>query len=517
MAASEDISSSPPQPSEDLPGDQARPTIGPPQPHPETTRARRRERWQRRREPTSSGGESDFWRRERETPQRSEHGDSEDWGTFERFRQFRQTYQSRGHEENDYDQEQERTNAGAPPSWDGTTNFQDYLLRARLWAGTTRAPARTRGPLLLKALVDTPWEDFKYLARDSDWPADHNNAEVLLAKMDTKDYYGEEQRENMLSAFARITFHLRRTKGEAARSFLSKWDNADRKVRDHKVSLPDEYLGFLLITSLQLDSEQIKLLLNFTKGSISTKDVKEWLRTHETNLNLNHLGKDGKDTKKVNATLLTETEILQTEETEEDGEEPALDVLMAALGELSPGENEEEPDATFDEDEAKEILVTMVKNATKQTKVRKNFMDSMKAKKNRDLARGFGAGRDGSIRPGTYKVSIEELKKRTRCRRCDKTGHWSRECPERKRLLPGNDGAKETLWMDTSDEADFLTEACHYMEYLDFENGQNHECHVLESHQEKERTKEAAKSLLESAIRVQQEERGSPSKAWKST
>ena len=168
---------------------------------------------------------------------------------------------------------------------------------------------------MLKALVDTPWEDFKYLARDSDWLADHNNAEVLLAKMDTKDYYGEELRENMLSAFARITFHLRRTKGEAARSFLSKWDNADRKVRDHKVSLPDEYLGFLLITSLQLDSEQIKLLLNFTKGSISTKDVKEWLRTHETNLNLNHLGKDGKDTKKMNATMLTETEILQTEET----------------------------------------------------------------------------------------------------------------------------------------------------------------------------------------------------------
>ena len=69
--------------------------------------------------------------------------------------------------------------------------------------------------------------------------------------------------------------------------------------------------------------------------------------------------------------------------------------------------------------------------------------------------------------------------------------------------------------MDTSDEADFLTEACHYMEYLDFENGQNHECHVLESHHEKERTKEAAKSLLEGAIRAQQEERSSPSKHGK--
>ena len=73
-----------------------------------------------------------------------------------------------------------------------------------------------------------------------------------------------------------------------------------------------------------------------------------------------------KDSKKANATLLIEAEILQTEEAEEDGSEPALDVLLAALGELSPGENEEEQDnTTFDESEAKESLVTMATNATK--------------------------------------------------------------------------------------------------------------------------------------------------------
>lgn len=43
-----------------------------------------------------------------------------------------------------------RTNAGPPPPWDGTEYpFEDYLIRARIWVSTTKAQARTRGPLLL--------------------------------------------------------------------------------------------------------------------------------------------------------------------------------------------------------------------------------------------------------------------------------------------------------------------------------------------------------------------------------
>ena len=44
-------------------------------------------------------------------------------------------------------------------------------------------------------------------------------------------------------------------------------------------------------------------------------------------------------------------------------------------------------------------------------------MYTNKAKKSKELARGFGAGRNGAngqiIRPGNYKLSIEEIKKRT--------------------------------------------------------------------------------------------------------
>ena len=76
----------------------------------------------------SSAGESDPWRRDREAPQRSEHGDSEDWGSFERFKQVEQAHRSRRQENNDYGPEQDRANARVPPSWNGATDFEDYLL-----------------------------------------------------------------------------------------------------------------------------------------------------------------------------------------------------------------------------------------------------------------------------------------------------------------------------------------------------------------------------------------------------
>ena len=163
-----------------------------------------------------------------------ESGNQDQWDNFEKFMRYRERngrYENSGkgkgkggrfRGEDDLD---DRTNAGPAPAWDGTTSFQDYLVRAKIWVSTTRAPSRTRGPLLLKALTDTPFDTFKYLAKDDRWLSSTDNAGSLLKLMDSKDYYGEEEREDMLSAFARLTFHLRR-----GRSLLAKFDSAERKV-----------------------------------------------------------------------------------------------------------------------------------------------------------------------------------------------------------------------------------------------------------------------------------------------
>ena len=84
----------------------------------------------------------------------------------------------------------------------------------------------------------------------------------------------------------------------------------------------------------------------------------------------------------------------------------------------------------FEEDEAAEILATMIRQ-------KETFRESMKEKKDRELSRGYGfAGKNskgkgkgaGFVKPGQYRVSIEEIKRRTRCNNCGVVGHWKKEC-----------------------------------------------------------------------------------------
>lgn len=89
----------------------------------------------------------------------------------------------------------------------------------------------------------------------------------------------------------------------------------------------------------------------------------------------------------------------------------------------------------------------------------RSYAGAMKAKKNRDLARGFGAGRDGMLRPGTYEVSISELKKRTKCNKCGQLGHWARECPSKTKKPLGSSSSESGRSNSTkSKEVNYLAQ-----------------------------------------------------------
>ena len=222
---------------------------------------------------------------------------------------------------------------------------------------------------------------------------------------------------------------------------------AARKVREKGVILPDDYLGFLLVNALQLTSEQIKLLLNYTRGSLKVFEVKAWLRVHETDLDMSTLGNEKKkNTSEVHALDNDPPGLLPDQDYNPDEED-----TLEEGAEVLPDDDETVTEIT--ESEAKEVLMTMIRDKPKN----RTFQGAMKAKKNRDLARGFGAGRDGGLRPGTYKVSIEELKKRTKCHKCSELGHWSRECPNKTRSkTDGKTKDVRHLFSEQPDEAEFL-------------------------------------------------------------
>lgn len=117
---------------------------------------------------------------------------------------------------------------------------------------------------------------------------------------------------------------------------MTRWDTAERKVREHEVKLPQEFLGFLMVNALQLDSEKTKLLLNYTKGALTVADVKEWLRIHETDLDLSHLGTEKKKSTSTSNYLLdydnaSEIQLMDASEYAETESTEPTEVLMAAV------------------------------------------------------------------------------------------------------------------------------------------------------------------------------------------
>ena len=178
----------------------------------------------------------------------------------------------------------------------------------------------------------------------------------------------------MLAACSRITCHLRRAKGEKAQAFMLRWDDAGRRVKEKGVNLPGEYQGFLLVTALQLTSEQIKLLLNYTRGPLQVPDVKAWLRIHETDLDITTLGNDKKKT-------ANEVHAIYEENNQDD--ENAMDFegtrfrtrTRRCCSPMSGGESEGHPTTEITESEAKEVLPTMLKERPRT----RSFQGAMKA------------------------------------------------------------------------------------------------------------------------------------------
>ena len=281
---------------------------------------------------------------------------------------------------------------------------------------------------MLKSLSGTPFESFKHLAKDPNWLQSTTGAEELLDEMAKPEHFGEDQQEHMLTAMSRITFHMKRTKNENWRDYLSRWEVAMRKVAEHKIKLPEAYEGFLLINNLQLSDGETKALLNFTKGDITPPSVREWLRKSETRLSAQDLGSDKKV---VSSVLWTEhdNKVDQHAELEEEVDED-LETMEPLLADLQDGDQFDETE-TLDESEAAGILSTMI-----QAKKKTTYTQALHRKKEKELSRGYGS--KGRPPPRAWKgqisgrVTIEELKKKTRCKICDQVGHWHRECPNKK-------------------------------------------------------------------------------------
>ena len=192
------------------------------------------------------------------------------------------------------------------------------------------------------------------------------------------------------------------------------------------VELPTEALGFLFIRQARVDSDTLERLITITGGDLKLESVIDGMRR----LKMRLMDDDDKSSRRKHLWL---QESINEEPHEPEPEDDELILLEQALQDL---EDSTATSGELTEDNAKEVLMTLIKQKVTHPQ-NLNYRQVQQKKAEFRNARGFRdvhTGGNSSFSGGvgrTVRRDIDQLKRVTRCKSCGEMGHWHRECPRR--------------------------------------------------------------------------------------
>ena len=205
-------------------------------------------------------------------------------------------------------------------------------------------------------------------------------------------------------------FTIRAQEGESLRQWCARagecFDSCSRKSG---VKFPEEAKGWILLNCGGLTSEQRAVILARAQGDLRFDEVSRAMRSCFPDFVV-----PKKRTAAIN--LVEETEVDSHADRPTGPSDGDFNDVEIFLSEHGFGPSEDDPrdsaEVAFDEDEVAEVLASTWKEK--------------RAELNR-LQKGRRFQQASEVRR-SFRVDVEELKRRTKCRRCGKIGHWQKEC-----------------------------------------------------------------------------------------
>lgn len=337
------------------------------------------------------------------------------------------------------------------------------LRKFKLWASARMLTykdlkSEQKGPWLFTLLDGKAWDACEHLSiEDISKPGgDLELWKLLEARFPEKEAY--DQMGEALGA----VFALAANESENLKSWTGRVrDTFEQCRRKGDVTFPAEAKGWILLHCCGMTEEQRAIVKAKTQGKLDFEVVSAALRSCFPDY------KAPSGRKRATAAYVAEASNLGPPATE-DVDEDAFEDVEAFLSEHKVADIMEPEDMPFTEQEAAEALAISWSERRKEiAKVRQ--------------ARQFGTPAHKDRR--SFRVEVEEMKRRTSCNRCGKVGHWARECrapPKDKGQNPrgapaasstgasgSQHGAGYVQWDDNIEEEPSFVGACEVMQATD--------------------------------------------------
>ena len=261
----------------------------------------------------------------------------------------------------------------------------------------TKVPAKAHGAYVYTLLAGKALECVEHLE-----PAEYQKEggeEKLFKLLDAR--FPQQDVSDEMSEVLTEVFSMKALEGESLKVWIARAGELfDKCARKCKVDFPTQARGWLLLNRSGLNEEQKAVVLARSGGSMTKDDIGRAMRSCYPEYTVSK--------RRFGASLVENDEA----EWLNDAADPLDEEVEAFLAEHGSDLQDDDSGEIYEEAEVVEALAVSWKEKRKElTRLQRS--------------RRFGAAQDPRK---SYRVEIEELKKKTKCHKCHQVGHWSREC-----------------------------------------------------------------------------------------
>lgn len=214
--------------------------------------------------------------------------------------------------------------------------------------------------------------------------------------------FPQKDASDEMSEVLQAIFSMQAAEGENLKTWISRatelFDRCQRKVN---VNFPEEARGWLILHRSGLLSEQKAVILARSLGSLKREDIGRSMRSV-------YPGYVVSKRRAAGVSLIEDATSVADDNIDPEDEELLEFEQFIAEHQVTG----DEPEEAFDEPDVAEALAVSWRERRKEMG---QLQRARKFKQAQDVRRSF-------------KVEIEELKRRVKCNKCGAVGHWAREC-----------------------------------------------------------------------------------------